>query len=62
MKPVKAWAILNAGRMKAHQGELPVYWYRVTAKREAERIFKSGNYEIVRIEIRELKPKRKSKT
>jgi hypothetical protein len=59
MRTVKAWAIVHSGdELDLFDERCPVYWLRRIAKKEAfQRSFKDSR--VVRVEIREVKPKRK---
>lgn len=59
METDRGWAIVQDEKMKVHAAELPIYWLRATAKREGVRIFPSGRFNVIRVEIREVKRKAK---
>jgi hypothetical protein len=59
MKPLKAWAIIENGEIALISGQLPIYWRRHVAKTDSE-ASRIGD-RIIRVEIRELKPKRKER-
>jgi len=62
MKTVKAWAIVDkGGEFSEHRsgtGRNPTYKYKSAAIHEC---ISALGYQVVRVEIRELKPKRKGK-
>ncbi len=59
MKTVKAWAIVENGGIALISGQLPIYWRGKVAQRESD----AANIgdKIVRVEITQVKPKRKAR-
>ena len=60
MRTVRAWALVDRrGRMAVIGGELPIYWRRRVAAYQWMQSITHQGMKIVRVEIRELPPKRK---
>ncbi len=56
--PLKAWALVEDDALMAHDGRLPVFWYRSVARLMNNQWFE-GTGEIVRVEVRTVRRRKK---
>ena len=57
MKPIRAWAVVENGRLITRDYRLPLTWYRKYAKEDLSDY--SINGRIIRVEIREVRRRNK---